>query len=72
MITTMVFSGVPKFSKQAVGHNKLIPDMCKVAGIPGRKTGKVICACQQNLVTNVIKSIRACISIEALHNKYKQ
>ena len=43
-------SGVPKFSKQAVGHNKLaklILDMCKVAGIPGRKTGhsgKVTCA----------------------------
>ena len=43
-------SGVPRFGNQPVGRNKLvkiIPDMCKAAGIQGRKTGhsgKVTCA----------------------------
>ena len=35
-------SGVPKFARQVVGRNRLsniIPDMCKAAGIEGRKTG---------------------------------
>ena len=35
-------AGKPKFSKQCVGRNtwaKLIPNMCKIAGIDGYKTG---------------------------------
>ena len=73
-------SGVPKFSKQAVGRNKLaklIPDMCKAAGIPGRKTGhsgKVTCATtlyQQNFNDQLIKERTGHRSIEALH-KYKR
>ena len=35
-------SGVPRFGNQVVGCNKLskiIPDMCKAAGITGHKTG---------------------------------
>ena len=42
-------SAVPRFADQPVGRNKsqIIPEMCKAAGIPGRKTGhsgKVTCA----------------------------
>ena len=72
-------SGDPKFSKQAAGSNKLaklIPDVCKVAGIPGRKTGhsgKETCATtlyQQNFSDQIIKEQMGHTSIEALH-KYK-
>ena len=57
-------SGDPKFSKQVVGSNKLakiISGMCKVAGIPSRKTGhsgKETCATtlyQQNFSDQIIK-----------------
>ena len=67
-------------SLQAVGRNKLaklIPDMCKAAAIPGRKTGhsgKVTCATtlyQQNFNDQLIKERTGHRSIEALH-KYKQ
>ena len=57
-------SGIPRFGKQAVGRNtlgQLIPEMCKAAGIPGRKTGhsgKVTCATtlyQHNFSDQLIK-----------------
>ena len=73
-------SGVPRFGKQPVGRNKLaqiIPDMCKEAGIQGRKTGhsgKVTCATtlyRQNFSDQLIKECTGHRSLEALH-KYKR
>ena len=73
-------SGIPRFGKQAVGRNtlpQLIPEMCKAAGIQGRKTGhsgKVTCATtlyHQNFSDQLIKERRGHRSLEALH-KYKR
>lgn len=71
---------IPRFGKQAVGRNtlaQLIPEMCKAAGIPGRKTGhsgKVTCATtlyHQNFSDQLIKERTGHRSLEALH-KYKR
>ena len=73
-------SGIPRFGKQAVGRNtlaQLIPEMCKAAGIPGRKTGhtgKVACTTtlyHQNFSDQLIKERTGHRSLEALH-KYKR
>ena len=73
-------SGVPRFGNQPVGRNKLakiIPDMCKAAGIQGRKTGhsgKVTCATvlhQLNFSDQLIKERTGHRSLESLH-KYKR
>ena len=72
-------SGVPRFGNQPIGRNKLvkiIPDMCKAAGIQGRKTGhsgKVACATvlhQLNFSDQLIKEHTGHRSLESLH-KYK-
>lgn len=71
---------VPGFGKQPVGRNvlgRIIPDMCKAAGIEGRKTGhsgKVTCATSlyhQNFEDQLIKEHTGHNSLEALH-KYKR
>ena len=73
-------SGVPKFASQPVGRNKLaqiIPEMCRAAGIPGRKTGhsgKVTCATvlhQQDFSDQLIKERTGHRSLESLH-QYKR
>ena len=73
-------SGIPRYGTQPIGKNKLgqiIPDMCKEAGIPGRKTGhsgKVTCATtlyHQNFSDQQIKERTGHRSLEALH-KYKR
>ena len=73
-------SGVPRFTNQPVGRNKLsqiIPDMCEAAKISGRKTGhsgKVSCATslyQQDFSDQLIKERTGHRSLEALH-KYKR
>ena len=73
-------SGTPKFAHQLVGRNRIariIPDMCRVVGIEGRKTGhsgKVTCATSlyhQNFSDQLIKERTGHRSLEALH-KYKR
>ena len=73
-------SGIPRYGKQPVGRNKLsqiIPQMCKEAGIEGRKTGhsgKVTCATtlyRQDFSDQLIKERTGHRSLEALH-KYKR
>ena len=73
-------SGVPRFGKQPIGRIKLsriIPDMCKAAGISGRKTGhsgKVTCATtlyQKGFSDQLIKERTGHRSLDALH-KYKR
>ena len=73
-------SGTPRFANQPVGRNKLsriIPEMCKAAGIQGYKTGhsgKVTCATalyQQNFSDQLIKERTGHRSLESLH-KYKR
>ena len=73
-------SGMPRFGKQAVGRNtlaRIIPVMCKAAGIEGLKTGhsgKVTCATtlyHQNFSDQLIKERTGHRSLEALH-KYKR
>ena len=70
---------MPKCARQAVCRNrfsKIIPEMCKAAGIDGRKTGhsgKITCAAslyQQNFDDQLIKERTGNRSLEALH-KYK-
>ncbi len=70
-------SGIPRYGKQPVGRNKLsqiIPQMCKEAGIEGRKTGhsgKVTCATtlyRQDFSDQLIKDRTGHRSLEALHN----
>jgi len=72
-------SGILRFSNQPVGKNKLakiIPDMCKAAGIEGHKTGhsgKVTCATvlhQLNFSDQLIKERTGHPSLEALY-KYR-
>ena len=72
--------GVPRFAKQAVGRNrlsKLIPDMCKAAGIEGYKTGhsaKVTCATtlfREGFDDQLIKERTGHRSLDALH-QYKR
>ena len=74
------YSGLLRFGKQAVGKSmlgRLIPEMCKAAGIQGHKTdhsGKVTCATtlyQQNFSDQLIKERTGHRSLEALH-KYKR
>ena len=69
-----------KFVKQPVGRNKigkLIPDMCKAAGIEGYKTGhsgKVTCATtlyREGFSDQLIKERTGHRSLEALH-QYKR
>ena len=71
---------MPKCARQAVCRNrfsKIIPEMCKAAGIDGRKTGhsgKITCAAslyQQNFDDQLIKERTGNRSLEALH-KYKR
>ena len=73
-------AGTLKFSKQSVGRNtlaKLIPNMCKVTGIEGYKTGysgKVTCATtlyRQGFSDQLIKERTGHRSLEALH-QYKR
>ena len=73
-------TGVPRFGQQPVGRNTLaqiIPNMCKAAGIEGRKTGhsgKVTSATalyQQNYSDQLIRERTGHRSLEALH-KYKR
>ena len=73
-------SGCARFGVQPVGRNtlaKIIPDMCKAAGIQGQKTGhsgKVTCATvlyQQDFSDQLIKERTGHRSLEALH-KYKR
>ena len=73
-------SGIPRFANQPIGRNRLaqlIPEMCKAAGIQGRKTGhsgKVTCAMalyQQDFSDQLIKERTGHRSLEALH-KYKR
>ena len=73
-------SGVPRFGSQPVGRNmlsKIIPDMCKEAGVQGRKTGhsgKVTCATvlyHAKFDDQLIKERTGHRSLEALH-KYKR
>ena len=73
-------SGLPRFGVQPVGRNalaKIIPDMCKAAGIQGNKTGhsgKVTCATvlyQHDFGDQLIKERTGHRSLEALH-KYKR
>lgn len=70
---------MPRFGKQPVGRctlAQLIPEMCKAAGIEGRKTGhsgKVTCATtlyHQNFSDQLIKERTGHRSLEALH-KYE-
>ena len=71
-------SGVSKFARQVVGRNrlsKIILDMCKAAGIEGRKLviSKVTCATslyQQDFGDQLIKERTGYHSLEA-PNKYK-
>ena len=69
-----------QFSNQCVGRNtlaKLIPNMCKIAGIDGYKTGhsgKVTCATtlyHKGFDDQLIKERTGHRSLEALH-KYKR
>lgn len=73
-------AGTPKFANSPVGRNKLakiIPDMCKAAGIEGYKTGhsgKVTCATtlyRKGFTDQLIKERTGHRSLEALH-QYKR
>ncbi len=73
-------AGTLRFAKQTVGRNtlaKLIPNMCKAAGIEGYKTGhsgKVTCATtlyRQGFSDQLIKERTGHRSLEALH-QYKR
>ena len=73
-------SGIPRYGKQPVGRNmlaKIIPEMCKQAGIEGQETGhsgKVTCATtlyHQYFSDQLIKEHTGHRSLEALH-KYKR
>ena len=70
-------SGCARFGVQPVGRNtlaKIIPDMCKAAGIQGQKTGhsgKVTCATVLDFSDQLIKERTGHRSLEALH-KYKR
>ncbi len=76
----VMMAQVPKFARQAVGRNrlsKIVPKMCKPAGVDKRKTGhsgKVTCATslyQQNFDDQLIKERTSHRSLEALH-KYER
>ena len=73
-------TGTPRFAKQPIGRNKLaklIPDMCKAAGIEGFKTGhsgKVTCATtlyRRGFSDQLIRERTGHRNLEALH-KYKR
>ena len=68
---------VPRFGQQPVGKNslaQLIPNMCKAAGIDGRKTGhsgKVTCATslyQQNYSDQLIKERQGIVQLRLYTN----